>query len=57
MVRSRGAWTFSRSYAMTVLGLAGTGVLRPVRLRGVIRVERGGIWLTVPGRRARAPRP
>ena len=57
MVRHGRDWTFSRSYAMHVLGLAGTGVLRPIHLRGVVRVERGGIWLTAPDRRARARRP
>lgn len=38
-----GRWTFSRRHAFHVLGLDGTGALHPLRLRGVVRIERGGV--------------
>jgi hypothetical protein len=40
-------WTFSRRHAFHVLGLDGTGALHPLRLRGVVRIERGGRVLVV----------
>lgn len=38
-------WSVSRARAFAVLGLDGTGALHPMRLRGVIRIERGGVWI------------
>jgi hypothetical protein len=48
MIRHRdGRWTFGRLHALYALGLCGTGALRPVRLRGVVAIERGGVFLHV----------
>lgn len=44
--RDRG-WEFTRQHAFHVLGLDGTGALHPIRLRGVVRIERGGVWVSV----------
>lgn len=44
-IRHGGAWSVSRGHAFAVLGLDGTGALHPARLRGVIRIERGGVWI------------
>jgi hypothetical protein len=41
---ARGGPWFSRSYAFAVLGLAGTGALHPVLVRG-LRIRRGGVLL------------
>ena len=40
-------WTFDRRHALYALGLYGTGVLRRVHLRGVVAIERGGVFLHV----------
>jgi len=44
---NHGGWTFSRRHAFHVLGLDGTGALHPLRLRGVVRIERGGVCVNV----------
>ena len=38
----------SRAHAFRVLGLTGSGSLRPVSLHGVLRIRRGGVWLFTP---------
>lgn len=43
-VRHGRAQWFSRNYAFSLLGLAGTGALVPVSLRG-LRIRRGGVRL------------
>lgn len=48
-VRRGNDWTFSRRRAFHALGLDGTGVLHPTRIRGVLRVDRGGVWKSVEG--------
>lgn len=46
-IRTRdGHWVFSRPQAMHVLRLDGTGALRPHRIKGVLRIERGGVWMS-----------
>jgi len=40
-------WTFDRRHALYTLGLCGTGALRRVRLRGIVPIERGGVFLHV----------
>ncbi len=46
-VRTRdGQWTYSQHYALHVLGLDGTGALRPVRIAGVLHIRRGGTRLS-----------
>lgn len=41
-----GSWTFSRRTAMHALRLDGLGTLRPHQIKGVLRIERGGVCLT-----------
>jgi hypothetical protein len=38
--------SFNRRHVMHLLGLDGTGALRTTRIRGAVRVKRGGIWVT-----------
>jgi hypothetical protein len=45
MIRCNGRWTFDRRHAMQTLGFYGTGVLVPIRLRGVVPIERGSVFL------------
>jgi hypothetical protein len=42
-----GRWSFSRRRALNALGLYGTGALHPVRLGGLLQIERGGVFLHV----------
>jgi hypothetical protein len=42
-----GRWSFDRRHALHALGLFGTGALRPVRLGGLVRIARGGVFLHV----------
>jgi hypothetical protein len=46
LIRHRnGRWSFDRRHGMRVLGLYGTGTLRRIRIRGVVPIERGGVFL------------
>jgi hypothetical protein len=38
-------WSVSWWRAMHALGLDGTGALRPHRIKGTLRIERGGVCL------------
>jgi len=51
VISHRRAPTWSRMYALGVLGLTGTGALFPRFLRGALRVRRGGVRLVIPSAR------
>lgn len=45
-IRRGNDWTFSRRRAFHALGLDGTGALHSQYLAGVVRIARGGVWIT-----------
>jgi hypothetical protein len=48
LIRNRDRrWTFDRRHALHALGLCGTGALRPIRLHGLVRIARGGVFLHI----------